>query len=105
MDISFEDYSKEGGQLNQEGFLKAIEIRKIVDCGQKIKVGESSLKHAELLARSCSNVDKKQKDFYALWREKEDRLSDHRLFAEMLLVTGDIVNRQNFVSQFPHIFN
>ncbi|MDD4410232.1 MAG: hypothetical protein PHE32_00800 [Candidatus Shapirobacteria bacterium] len=66
---SFEEYSETGGQLNQEGFNKAMEIRKIIS-GQRVKdFGPSFHQVKGMAERYKVEITEEQINFYILLRE------------------------------------
>lgn len=107
---SFEEYSGIGGQFNQESFIKAMEFRTKIDDGHRVKDFGATFHQAKWMAdRYCLGVTDEQINLYILLRNSDvgcakGCLHDQGIFAETLLLTGDIVNRETFVNQYPHIF-
>lgn len=108
---SFEEYSGIGGQLNQESFIKAMELRTEIDNGQGFRDYGAILSQAKWMAgRYCLGVTDEQINLYILLRNSNvscarGGLSDQGIFAETLLLTGDIVNRESFVNKNPLVFS
>jgi len=66
---SFEEYSGMGGQLNQEGFNKAVEFRKIIS-GQRVKDFGPSFYQVKGMAERCNlEITEEQINLYILLRE------------------------------------
>ncbi len=119
-----EEYWKPGGKLNRDSFEKARGVLSEQANEEKRRVSDSSLAQVENMARfSKVPITQEQKDLYAVLRdmtgETEERsdsppetpgtvpvwaLTDQRLLAEVILLTGDMTKRDSFTGVYPNIF-
>ena len=120
-----EEYWRSGGKLNRDSFEKARAVLLELANGEKLGVGDSSLARVEMMASfSRVRITWEQKYLYAVLREMTRKtegrsdsspetpgtmppwfLSDQPLFAEVLLLTGDMVKRNSLINAYPSIFN
>lgn len=110
VNFSFEEYLKSGGRLDEKSFMEA---EKLVN---NAKNSEKFVKYGPCFGQVCSmakrhnlEVKDEQINAYIFLRETEltgrdGGLCDQEILAETLLLTGDIVTREQFVNQNLHIF-
>jgi hypothetical protein len=108
--FDIEKYLEIGGRLDKEHLSEVLpkwpEIRQKQDLIDKSR---HSFISAESMADDCLDVIPEQKILYVFLRDTQIRgkdrgLSDQELFADVLLLTGDIVNREVFISKNPICF-
>ena len=110
VNFSFEEYSGMGGRLDKEGFDKAIVLLEMVKNRQRNGNYGSSFGQADSMAKRCNlEIASEQKDYYSFLRESniggmDGGLCDQEIFAETLLLTADIISREQFINQNLHIF-
>ncbi len=124
MQSSVEGYWRLGGRLSEQSFDKAISLlSKLTTEENTLPVRESSLVQAKNMAEfSKVPVTREQKYLYAALREMTGRtdgilasssdtlgnapwsLSDQPLMAEVLLLTGETAQYNDFKNAYPNIF-
>jgi len=119
-----EEYWRLGGRLNRDSFKEVGAILLELANGKKPGVRDSLLAQAENMAEfSRVPITEEQKYLYSILREiirKTERkfdsspeipgvmqpwnLTDQRLFAEVLLLTGAMTEYYSFMRAYPNIF-
>ena len=118
-----EEYWESGGMLNRDSFNLARRVLSALATEERPgPVGQTSLAQVKNIARfSQVTITPQQRDLYAFLRETGKPeggdsppetpgtvsvgvLTDQRLLAEVLLLTGDKTDRASFMNAYPYIF-
>jgi hypothetical protein len=109
---SFEEYLEMGGRLNEDSFGMAGILVNEAKSSQRIVDYGPSFSQVKNMAKRCDlKITNEQINTYIFLREDKDLggmdggLCDQEIFAETLLLTGDIISREQFIKQNQHIFN
>ena len=110
VNFSFEEYLESGGRLDEKSFMEVGGLVNNAKNSEKIvKYGPCFGQVKSMATRHNLEVTDEQINTYIFLRETEltgrnGGLCDQEILAETLLLTGDIISREQFINQNLHIF-